>query len=112
MLVGFASTLPWGLGILTRGKIGCNDVPLPFEDMRQDLLSHVALSMCDPPPLWGIFYQLEKVIDQYVMQAWKNLPPPPITKLVSLPLDGPLEYIPIWDFFLKIIVPKEGVCIL
>jgi hypothetical protein len=80
--------LPWGLRLL-EGNLDVNDVPPPFEDMMQDDSSHVTLSTCKPPPMWGILDQLEKVIDWHVLQAWQSLPPTPIAKMTLLPVDGP-----------------------
>lgn len=59
MLVGFFSTLPWGLGPL-EGNLNANNVPLPLEEMTWDHPSHahVALSTCHSPLMWITLDQL------------------------------------------------------
>jgi hypothetical protein len=54
MLLRFANTLPYELGLL-KGNWDAYDVPPSFENMIWDHPSHVALSTCDPPPFFGKF---------------------------------------------------------
>jgi hypothetical protein len=52
MLVGFANTLPWGLGLL-EGNMDVYDVPPPFKNMTWKQPSYITLITHDPPSLWG-----------------------------------------------------------
>jgi len=52
-------TLPWGLELVW-GNLDKDDVAPSLEDMKQKYSIHVALSTCDPPPLWELWINWRK----------------------------------------------------
>jgi hypothetical protein len=69
MLVGFANTLPWGLGLF-EGNMDVYDVPPPLKNMTWKQPSYITLITHDPPSLWGNLGSIGKIkIDQCVMQT-------------------------------------------
>jgi len=84
------------LGAKVKRNLDVNDVPPSFEDMTWEHPSHVALSTCDPPPLWGTLDLIGKgdisvcctSMATFTTNTWT-------TKMALLLLDGSPRYISI-----------------